>query len=113
MGLVAAVQVRSTSPALAAVAVRFVGAVGGWVPPPPPLSASISTAARSQRSAVGAVSLMVTVLPVLGVVAVWRCSQYVSPTGARYWSTSCWLAPGVRDEAASQSSPLPHTQDPA
>lgn len=36
-----------------------------------------SQIARLYRSAVGAVSLMVTVVPALGVVALWRCIQNV------------------------------------
>src|SRR5262249_13040476 len=62
-----------------------------------------STAARSQRSAVGAVSLTVTVVPAVGVGAVWRWVQKVSPLGLRNWSTIVWVGPIVRAFAESQS----------
>ena len=39
-----------------------------------------STLARLNLSAVGAVSFMVTVVPLKGVTVFWRCTQYVLPT---------------------------------
>jgi hypothetical protein len=45
---------------------------------------SISQTVRLYRSPVGAVSLTVTVVPA-GDSVVTRCTQKVSPTGARYW----------------------------
>jgi hypothetical protein len=55
----------------------------------------ISIEARSQRSFVGAVSLIGTLVPDAGVVAVWRWVQKVSPLGARNWSTIDWPEAGV------------------
>lgn len=46
-------------------------------------AARTSTAARSQRSLVGAVSLIGTEVPAAAVVAVWRWVQKVSPLGLR------------------------------
>ena len=36
---------------------------------------------------VGAVALIVTVVPAVGVTPTIRCTQYVSPTGGMYWCT--------------------------
>jgi hypothetical protein len=58
------------------------------------------------------VSLIVTDEFAALAATVWRCTQYVSPTRARYWSTTVWFAAGVRATALSQSSPTAHTQDP-
>ena len=69
--------------------------------------------ARFHRSVVGDVSLMVTGVPFVGVAAFCRWTQYVSPAGARNWSTSVWFAPGVWEIGLDQSVPTPHTQDPA
>src|SRR5450756_2479425 len=74
----------------------------------------ISMLARFHMSLVGAVSLMVTGMrlpPVLGAVC--RCTQNVSPTGARYSSALVWFAPTVRATARLQSLPTPHVQEPA
>ena len=65
--LVDAVHERSTSALLTTVAARPVGAVGGAVPVDP--CGTTSMAARSHMSFVGAVSLMVTAVPALGVAA--------------------------------------------
>lgn len=43
--------------------------------------------ASSHWSDVGDVSLIVTGVPVVGVVEFCRWTQYVSPAGARNWST--------------------------
>ena len=91
-------------------AVRAVGGLGGWVS----LTAgSTSTAARFQRSLVGAVSFRVTAVPGSGVAAFWRCTHSVSPTEARYSSTFVCPLPTVRAVALSQSLPTPQTQEPA
>jgi hypothetical protein len=45
----------------------------------------ISTMLRLYRSAVGDVSLIVTVVPLSGVGFACICTQYVSPAGVRYW----------------------------
>jgi hypothetical protein len=66
-----------------------------------------------QRSAVGAMSLRLTVVPPTGVGEVWRCTQNVSPTEARNSSTLVWFGPTVRAVALSQSLPTPQTQAPA
>ena len=73
----------------------------------------ISTAARFHRSLVGAVSFSVAWTPLSAFVEVCRWTQKVSPTGARYSSTLVWFEPTVRAAAASQSSPTPHTWEPA
>ena len=72
-----------------------------------------SISARFQRSAVGAVSLIVTVVPAVEVGEFCRWVQKVSPLGLRNWSTIVWLEPTVRAVALSQSSPTPQTQEPA
>src|SRR6185436_13540769 len=54
---------------------------------------------------------MVTLVPAAGVNAVVRWTQYVSPTGARYWCTIVWPAPSVRATALSKSLPTPNTQE--
>src|SRR5664279_4069079 len=77
------------------------------------VAGGISMMARFHKSLIGAVSLMVTGMrlpPVLGAVC--RCTQKVSPTGARYSSALVWFAPTVRAKARSQSLPAPHTHDP-
>ena len=70
-----------------------------------------SMSARSKRSAVGAVSLIVTAVPAAGVggsgAAPSRCRRW----GSRNWSTSVWLGPTVRAIALSQS--LADAPDPA
>ena len=71
-----------------------------------------SAAAKFQRSVVGAVSLSVTLVPAVGVIAVCRWTQNVSPAGARYSLTFVWPGPTVRAVALSQSLPLPHTHEP-
>src|SRR3954454_557699 len=91
------------------VAARFDGADGGEALVP--LSATISIAARSHMSVVGAVSLIVTDTPLVAVVLACRCTQYVSPAGARYWSTIVWPAPGVCAMGFDQSLPTPHTHE--
>src|SRR4051812_2055645 len=54
---------------------------------------------------------MVTLVPASAVGARARCTQYVSPTGGKYWWTSAWLAPTVRAAAESKSLPTPKTHD--
>jgi hypothetical protein len=78
---------------------------------PETVAVSTSTIVRLYWSFAGAVSLMVTVVPVEAVGAFCRCTQYVSPTDARYWFTIAWLAPMVRCTALSQSVPTPNIQE--
>jgi len=59
---------------------------------------------------VGAVSLIVTVVPA-GERVVTLCTQKVSPDVARYEWITVWLGPAVRAIALSQSSPSPITQE--
>src|SRR4051794_13674456 len=93
------------------VAAKLVGACGaGCVAPS--VAGRISIAAMFHNAFVGAVSLMVTMVPATVVELFWRCTQYVSPTGARYWSMTLWLGPAVRAAAAFQSLPTPQTHDP-
>ena len=74
----------------------------------------ISIAARFQRSAVGAVSLIVATLPVVETGAVRDWTQKVSPTAvSTHWCAIVWPAPGVRAMAAFQSLPTPYTSEPA
>ena len=54
---------------------------------------------------------IVTTVPLVGVAAVRRCTQYVSLTGARNWWTIVWPEPIVRATALSQSTPTPHTHE--
>ena len=56
-------------------------------------------------------SFIVTDVPLFGAVLFCRCTQYVSPTEARSWSTSVWLAPSVLATARSKSSPTANTQE--
>ena len=66
----------------------------------------------SNRSVVGSVSLIVTVVPLKRTGEESICTQYVSSTGARYWCTSVCTEPTVRAIALSQSSPTPTTSEP-
>src|SRR5262245_58654185 len=91
-------------------AARFAGTDGGVVSGD---ALGISISERFQRSVVGAVSLIVTDVPALVVAAVWRCTQKVSPTDARYSSTLVWPGPTVRAVARSQSLPTAQTSEPA
>ena len=91
------------------VARRPAGIVGACVSVP---AGTTSTAAKFQRSVVGAVSLSVTLVPAAGVAAFCRWTQKVSPAGARYSLTFVWLLPTVRATARSQSLPAPHTHEP-
>ena len=105
-----AVQESGTLLDVTVPAVSPVGALGGCVS----LTAgSTSTAAKFQRSAVGAVSFSVTAVPGSGVAAFCRCTQKVSPTEARYSSAFVCPPPTVRAVALSQSLPTPQTQEPA
>jgi hypothetical protein len=90
------------------VVFRFVGRVGGVVSA---MTGSISIAAKSQRSPVGAVSFGVTELPVAIPAAAWLWTQQVSHAGARYWSERVWPLPTVRARARSQSLPTPQTHE--
>jgi hypothetical protein len=58
--------------------------VGGVVSLTPPEPARISTTLRLYRSVVGAVSLMVTLVPLAETALVNICDQYVSPVGVKY-----------------------------
>src|SRR3954454_5238312 len=88
---------------------RLAGTDGvcGSVPP-----GSISIVARFPRSVVGAMSLHVTTVPPAGVGSMKRCTQNVSPAGARYSATFVWPEPTVCAVARSQSLPTPHTHAP-
>src|SRR6185436_19433921 len=58
-----------------------------------------------------AVSLIVTLVPAAGTASVVRCTQYVSPSVAKYWATSVCPGPSVRAVWPSQSLPTPTTSD--
>ncbi len=74
----------------------------------PAAAATISTAAKLNRSVVGAVSLSCTTAPAIAVRVVVFCTQYVSPVGVlSHWCAIAWLAPSVRAVAPSQSLPTP------
>src|SRR5215472_7007146 len=73
-----------------------------------------STAARFQRSPVGAVSPSATTDPAgpAGPVVCWV--QKVSPVAvSSVWFSSAWFGPIVRGVAVSQSLPAPNTREPA
>src|ERR1700730_5629196 len=70
----------------------------------------ISTRARSHWSVVGAVSLMVTAVPLVGVGAFCDWVQKVPPVRTS-WSWRVWLAPTVRALPAVQSKPTPNTHE--
>jgi len=53
---------------------------------------------------------MTTGVPLSGVGAVLRCTQYVSPVG-RNWCSSVWAGRTDRAVARSQSLPTPNTHE--
>src|SRR5262245_44132515 len=76
---------------------------GGGVP-----AAATSTTAKFQRSVVGAVTPIVTMVPALSIFAAVTCVQNVSPTlVSTHWCTVVWPERSVRPMALSQSDPTP------
>src|SRR5512146_2935386 len=100
----------TVDPAPGSVVVTFgdvVSAVGAK-------AGSNSTAAMFHRSAVGAESAMLTVVPAEATATDCDCIQNVSPLAASTHScTSAWPGASVRSTAPSQSLPTPKVHEPA
>src|SRR5713101_3248521 len=72
---------------------------------------STSTALKLYGWFVGAVSFSVTLVPLLAILPVIRCTHNVSALPSRNWSTIVWFVPSVRAVAAEGSSPTPNTNE--
>src|SRR5579884_1586231 len=77
----------------------------------PAAPGNTSTMLRLYRSVVGDVSLIVTLVPSVGVAALCICIQNVSPLDERSWWIIVWFGPRTLATALSQSFPTPRTRE--